>query len=457
MKKTWIHSLACSAVLTVPLSARLLFLSGETMEATFLSQQGESTQVQFPWHENPVLVPSRLIDRVSMEWKGKPGPAPHRFILSNGDTLRGTLLSLSDESAVIKTSWGSEIEVDRQQIQNVTFSNSGGVLYQGGTRVQDWKVTNQDSRFRHHSSGGTIAEGRLGLMMDGRTTIERKLPTSSEGLSLQVDMHFDTPYPNLTILMNDLLREGNEKIGVHIYFSSSTIYGRTVQNNRHSVDWRIRTSEVPSLLQGDSKILLTYAPKEMKMSLWLNDVLLHEWEYEGRKPAKGKNFTLQVSGRNPNGEIWIRNVSLMRGVFVPPEENPSKGTSQDQVLLGNQDTLSGNVKSIGEENVQILIPGREELLPLQKRVVSSVDFQNQDRVIPKRKNEDVRLILLDGSQLTVQLQDVTKRKFQVATGAMQDSLDIPAGQVKIVDYNPYTLSVSERGDAWMKDQLNKTK
>ncbi|GEM_PF-5593641 len=454
MKTVWILLGICSCgVIASASSSRLWFLNGDSLKADFIDQEGASTQLEFPWHPDPVSVPSRLIDRIDLGTSRKADAGPHRFFLTNGDSLRGTLLSLNQEEARVKTNWGPEVIVSRNQIEQISFSESGGGLFHGRGRLKDWNVT-KDATRHHVQSTGRVTEGPHGLLMQGRVTISKKLPLPEEGLTLEVGMKFEGRYPNLTILMDDLLVENGQRAGLHLYFSQSTIYGRTMMNNRNTMDWRIRISEVPDLLLGEPRIVVTVDPRTTQMALWINNVKLHQWSYKDTKVSSRKHFTLQLTSGNPNSDSWVTDVSLMRGVVPPSQEqsNPQR-MDADALLLGNQDTLKGSVEQVKNHAVYLRIPGRETPLPVQTKVVSRIDFQSLDRVIPKRLNEDIRVSFQDGSTMTVQILQADENGFLVKSGAVKDAFRVPLRHIQILDYNPYSPHTPPMGDRWMLEQL----
>jgi len=434
-------------------NSHVWFLNGDRMEADFVEQQNQETRVRFPWHSEAVSIESRLIDKIDLGPSGDAKSGSHRFVFSNGDIMRGTLLSLDSTHARFKTTWGTVAQLARNQIDSITFSDSGGILFQGRGRLKDWKV-NAESRSPFHShSNGKASEGPYGLLLHGRTTISKRLPIQKEGLTLDLGMKFEGPYPNLTIFLNDLLVSNGKKTGVHLYFSRSTIYCRTMQDNRNSVDWRLRVSEVPDLLLGESRVVLTIDPENMKMALWVNQIKFHEWSYNSAKLSSRKSFTLQITSGNPNSDSWITDVSLMRGVLPPSEPAANTAQTGDSILLGNQDSLSGNVEKIKEDSLQLTVPGREAPLALDTRVINRIDFDSRERVIPKRLNEDVQLSLLDGSLVTVQLLDADQDGFRVRADALKEELAIPFDQVHLIKFNPYTIYSPPIRDRWMMEQL----
>ena len=335
--------------------------------------------------------------------------------LTNGDLLRGQLISVADDVIELNTWVAGRMKLNRLMISDIRINERPECIYRGPTGLDGWTQsgekpawTYQNSEFRSASVGSIAKDvklpdecsiafdakwrGSFGLELDFFSNdLATDRPTSGYAMSFRqrfVSLRRCKNQQNLGNAPNALSLQENEKARIEVRASLKS--GKIcVLVDDHLVEaWTDPNVVRNELGRGIHFVSLNSSPVQ------ISHIEVTAWDGE-----VGQITDPDVAaGLIPPGMLGEQDSDEIQ--HPAPVEKLKPGRME----LRNGDNLAGEVVSIVDGNIMIKTPFRDVKLPIQVLRSISLKAANLERC--KRENGDVRGWLADGSSVVFRLDGV---------------------------------------------------
>lgn len=329
--------------------------------------------------------------------------------LTNGDNFRGKLLTLTHDTLTVDTSYAGTLAVPRRMISEINPTIAGGAAwYLGPNSADEWTPVNE-------TIGWSFDQGELVNMR--RALITRDIKT--DDLS-QIELELKwSDYNHLRVM---LYRDscGTQKQQPNNQFSMIDIGGNrvTIQCAADGVVAFTDSAQFNQNLLTDRQVavrILIDRPKKT-IHLIIDDMLVKTWQIEGKTmPAGG---CIGLASNSVGTRIGNIRIGPWNGNLPKPKRKTL--SEQDTVHFVNEDTMTGSIESIADNQVTIATANAPLTVPMNR--IASIRFSDTKREIPRRRPGDVRCTFVQGGKLTFQIQSVqdgriacTSENFSAAT------------------------------------------
>lgn len=338
--------------------------------------------------------------------------------LTNGDSVRGLLVGLSDKEIRLKTWYAGELVFRRVNVKSININQNSKILYRGPYGIDGWTVTgNEDSWKYENNEFISKSSGSIGREID-----------LTDEVKITYDFRWRGMMRSKVVLFAEDVTSTTHNKGYEIIFQGSMIRIRRLSDNNwlgsNMVSRRAQAAE-------KSKIDIRVSNKSKRILIFVDDELQGSWQDDGMGVMNGKgvvfvseynyetavsdilisewdgfideSLTEEMQFRDPR--FGIMQMNRGRQLATPPE---SKELPEGRMLLANGDTLEGEVIGIENEMIKIKTPFAEVVFPVHR--INNIALKSANLEIPKLYNGDVRAVLADGSKLVFRLDDVKDGK-----------------------------------------------
>ncbi len=335
--------------------------------------------------------------------------------LTNGDLIRGQLVSVSDEIVELDTWFAGRMKFNRLMIADIRIRERQNFLYRGPAGLDGWQQsgskpawTYQNSAFRSAGAGG----------------ISRHVNLPDECF-IAFDASWRGSLGLRLVFFSDDLASNQPKSGYEVNFQQRGVYFRSCRQQR----FLGQTQNALSLQENEkARIEIRASLKSGKVCLFVDGEIIEVWtdpDVARGEIGRGIHFIatnssapLQIS-RIEIGE-WDGELDQLPNPRVPggmpppgmlggqdmedepaaaaPEEKPGTGRME----LRNGDNIAGQVVSIDDGIITVKTPFRDVRLPIE--ALRSLALKPVDAERCKREKGDVRAWLPDGSSLVFRLE-----------------------------------------------------
>ena len=329
--------------------------------------------------------------------------------LTNGDLLRGQLISVADDAVELDTWVAGRLKLNRLMISDIRISERPELIYRGPTGLDGWTQSGdkpawiyQNSEFRSESAGSIARDvklpdecsiafdatwrGSFGLELDFFSNdLATDRPTSGYAMSFRqrfISLRSCKNQRSLGNAPNALALQENEK--AHIEVRASLKSGKicVLVDGRLIEVWTDPNVIRNGVGRGIHFVSLNSSPVQ------ISRIEVAAWDGEvGEIPDPEVVAGL---GEQDTDEI--------------PQSAPVEKLMAGRMELRNGDNLAGEVLGIADGIITVKTPFREVKLPIQVLRSISLKAANLERC--KRENGDVRGWLADGSSIVFRLEDV---------------------------------------------------
>jgi hypothetical protein len=332
--------------------------------------------------------------------------------LTNGDTIRGQLAGVSDDSVELDTWFAGRMKFRRVMIRGISIDERPSFIYQGPSGMDEWTRNEdppawiyRDSSFRSNAAGG----------------IGRNLDLPDE-CSIAFDAAWRGQFALKVSLFSDDVTKDDPSNGYMMTFQQRSIF---VQNSGNQMSLG-RSSNAFALQENEkARIEIRTSLKTGKICVFVDGKIIEVWtdpNFAETKRERGIHFAAlntsplrisRIAVGSWDGVIDQIPDPAARGAFrqfglqemldesVPaPDEKLEIG----RMLLRNGDSIAGEVLSIEKDLITIKTPLKEVRLPVE--MLKSVALKPVDLEVSKRENGDVRGWFPDGSSFVFRLEGV---------------------------------------------------
>ena len=330
--------------------------------------------------------------------------------LTNGDTIRGQLASVTDDAIALDTWFAGRMSFKRPMVSGVKIEQRTGYLYSGPSGLDGWHQsakppawTYRRSAFRASAEGG-IARNDL---LPEECSVSFDAAWKGDSIRLRV------------ILFSDDTATDNPTSGYDFSFMRGGIHVRNCKTQGF-----LGSAQSQALMEADKvHIEIRASTKSNRVALFINGRITEVWNDPdaGQAPiGRGLHF---ISGSTLPLRISDIRVAPWDGVieqmpeprpgfnrrFGFPElnedeepEDENKAAPEARMELANGDTLAGEVNTIENGIITVKTPLGDIRLPVSR--LRSVLLKPAEPESSKRYNGDIRAWFPDGGSIVFRLE-----------------------------------------------------
>jgi hypothetical protein len=330
--------------------------------------------------------------------------------LTNGDSIRGQLASVTDDAIALDTWFAGRISFRRPMVSGVKIDHSAGYLYSGPSGLDGWQQsakipawTYQRSAFRATAEGG-IARNDL---LPDECSVSFDAAWKGDSIRLRVILFSDDP------------TKDNPSSGYDFSFMRGGIHARNCKTQGF-----LGSAQSQALMENDKvRIEIRASKKSNRIAVFINGRITEVWNDPdaGQAPVgRGLHF---ISGSAQPLRISDIRVAAWDGVIeqmpeprpgfnrrfglaeIDEDEEPEpeeKPAAEARMELANGDSLAGEVTSIENGIITVKTPLDDIRLPVSR--LRSVLLKPAEMESSKRYNGDIRAWFPGGGSIVFRLE-----------------------------------------------------
>jgi hypothetical protein len=382
---------------------RLRFAGRDMISGKFVSLQPDKFLLwSHPDSEKPIEFKYANLREISLSGKHPNPPAGTATIrLTNGDIIKGSIVSLDAQALTLKTWYAGEMKIVRKMLREIIPATVSTAVYEGPNEIKEWTIENQRDAKKAEVVNRT-------LIIPGNTSAGRdmKLPDLAK---IEFDMSF-APNSNVNIfLYSDQLarHQGNSYI---MSISSNYIYIQRYSRNEGSNN--IGQGESRRLMEKAQTHFVILADKKQKsFTIIVNGAMMPPMiDANGEFCGKGTMMTFYNSSAFAPLKIKNLLVSKWDG-RLPSTMAVNEDSKTDNILFSNDDKVTGRLKSINDGQITFDTEFASLTIPLER--AKSIGISTEGAEISKRYANDIRLFFNNDEYLTTALIEISEGKATV--------------------------------------------
>ncbi len=385
------------------------FANNDLLAGSLESVTSEMLVWKSPLLDRPASFFLREVLDVSLPASQPEHAADHEAILTltNGDTIRGQLASVTDETVSLDTWFAGRLDFNRLMVSGVKIEEGAGFLFRGPTGLDGWQQSGDKpawtfnrAAFRSSATGG-IARADL---LPEECSVSFDVAWRGDSVRLRVVLFADDPTTD------------NPLAGYEVSFQRGSVHLRNCKTQSF-----IGSTQAQALMENDKvHIELRASSKSNRVALFINERMIEVWNDpdggrgkfgSGLQFISGNNLPLRISNIGVaawNGVLegtpdpqpglnFRRGIPGMQGEPAPKEKPKTEGRME----LANGDSLTGEVLSIQDGVIAMKTPLGDIKLPVSRLRTVALKPVEAERC--KRREGDVRAWFPDGSSLVFRL------------------------------------------------------
>ena len=367
-----------------------------------------------PLLEEPASFQLEKVLELSLPASAPDKPADHEAVvtLTNGDSIRGQLASVDDETVALDTWFAGRLKFRRVMVTGVKIEEKTDFLYRGPTGIDGWIQSKESPAWIYEraafrsSAAGSIARENL---LSDECVISFDAAWKGDSIRMRV------------ILFSDDAATDNPSAGYELSFQRGSVHLRNAKTQSF-----LGSAQSQALMENDRvRVEIRASLKSNRIALTINNRIVEVWnDPDARKAQLGKALHF-ISGSPLPLRISNIRVAPWDGVIDKmPEPQPGFGmmrfgmpgmrekpapppvtekNKEERMELANGDTLTGEVTSIQDGSIAIKTPLGDISLPVSRLRTLALEPVEAERSI--RRNGDVRAWFPDGSSIVFRLDD----------------------------------------------------
>ena len=441
-----------SAIATGESVAR--FSNNDRLAGTLESLSSEFLLLKSEAFEKPIPFYIKNVIDLSLSGEKPNTAADHDAILTltNGDTVRGQLASVTDEIVCLDTWFAGRMNFKRMMVSSVKIERLSSLLYQGPTGLDGWTQSGDTpawtygySAFRSNNAG-SIARNEL---LADECSITFETAWKGDSIALKVILFSDDP------------PSANPGTGYEITFQRGSISLRNSKNQSY-----LGSTHSQALMENDKvKVEIRASRKSGKFCLFINGRLIEVWsdpDVAKEKLGTCLHFVAQNAMPIRISQITVapwdgtidqvpepRRGIIRRFNFQPDEEDPEPELEptkpeipqQTRMDLANGDSLDGEVISIEDGLIAIKSSLGDIKLPVNRLSTLALKQVGYDRSI--RRNGDIRAWFPDGSSMVFRL-DSTADGSIIGSSQNFGSATFKMNAFNRIEFNIYDVALEDK-------------
>jgi len=365
--------------------------------------------------------------------------------LTNGDSLSGEIVALSQQTLQFRTWYAGELALKRPMLASLEPGlGTLTVLYAGPNSITEWQQrVNRTGQGWTFKKGALVASGGSGGTVIGRDV---KLPDTA---SIECDIGW-MGYANVLLLFYAENFENYYNSDCYaLQISSGTVYLQRCQRNSgmNNVDQPINVDSLQR--KNKAHIALKVNKQKKTISLFLDGSFVKQWTDRADFAGRGTGLGFVTQGQ----PIRISNivVSEWDGKLDLDAGAPGAAAEEDIVRLINGDKLTGRLDTIANGQLQFATSYARLEVPLTR--VAEVLLATRNAEMPRRQANDLRAFFGDGGRLTLALEKLGADTLSGASESFGKAV-FQRGAFQRLQFNIYDeRKESEEDDDWADTPL----
>lgn len=376
--------------------------------------------------------------------------------LTNGDTIRGQLASVTDETVSLDTWFAGRMNFNRLMVSDVRIEQRAAFLYRGPTGMDGWQQAVDPPVWNYHraafrsSGSGSIA--RAGVLPD-ECSVSFDTAWRGDSIRMRVIVFSDDPSTD------------NPSSGYELSFQRGSIHLRNCKTQSF-----LGSTQSRVLMENDkARIEIRASAKNNRVALFIDDRIVEVWndpdaaqDNPGRTLhfISGSSLPLRISNigvtqwdgvldQMPEPRVGMNRRFNIPGMAMTEEASPKdeETPGEARMELANGDTLAGEVSTIDDGIITVNSPLGEIKLPVSR--LRTVALKPVEAERSKRRNGDLRAWFHDGSSIVFSLEASDE---ETLTGSSQnfDTAVFRTAAFSRIEFNIYSPEYEDlrRADEW---------
>ncbi|MGD9420596.1 MAG: hypothetical protein Q7R22_016785 [Verrucomicrobiota bacterium JB025] len=424
------------------------FRNGDRLRGDMASLSPEVLEWESPLLEGVASFGLEKLLDISMPAESKQPEADHvaTISLTNGDQIRGELISVTEDEVVVKTWYAGMMRLNRLMVDGVSVEGISHLVYRGPVSMDGWVESNSDgawtygrSAFRSHDKGSLALDGVL-----------------PDEVSVSFDVAWKGDVLGLKVLLfsRDAVKE-NPASGSELSFQRGNASLRNGGTQKF-----IGNARVQAVLENDRvRMEIKASSKTGTVCLYVDDELVQVWQDPDiARGGVGRALHFVSPSANPlrisrievapwDGEIsempvpnfggrkvWWQGMDELMG--DPDEDELEDG----RMRLANGDTVKGDVTSISDGQITIATAMGEISVPVSRFRDIALPSVDLERCI--RRKGDVRAWFNDDTSVVFRLDAVSDGSIEGSSQNFGKAVfDLAA--FKRLEFNIYDWSLKD--------------
>jgi hypothetical protein len=405
--------LAMAAAAAAAPESTVRFANNDVLTGTPKSLAPDLLVWKSPLLEEPASFHLGKVLELSLPASQPDKPADHEAVvtLTNGDSIRGQLASVDDETVALDTWFAGRLNFKRVMVTDVKIEEKTDFLYRGPTGIAGWIQSKESpawtydrAAFRSSATGGIARED----LLSDECVISFDVAWKADSIRMRV------------ILFSDDAATDNPSAGYELSFQRGSVHLRNAKTQSF-----LGSAQSQALMENDRvRVEIRASAKSNRIALTINDRIVEVWnDPDARKVQLGKALHFIAGSPLPHRISNIR-VAPWDGVIDQmPEPQPGFGmrfgmpgmrekptpppvtekADKTRMELANGDSLTGEVTSIKDGTIAIKTPLGDVSLPVSRLRTLALKPVEAERTI--RREGDVRAWFPDGSSIVFRLDE----------------------------------------------------
>ena len=376
-------------------------LNGDLFRGKFIGFDAEKgMRWKHPHIDSELLIAPKSVAKLAFETTSPPTNARQhacKIKLVNGDSLSGELLRMENGKLVLDTWYAGELTINQSAVTSlVPGYTKDKVFFDGPTDNKNWTQTNGTWKLQNRSFSTASSGAMLGRHIDNtpkRAAIDFEIDWAS---SLNLYVNFRT----------DRLNSYSACNGYCLRLTQTYVYlYRYTFNNGAGRGQRLGTSSVRINLNGanrNARVSIRVDERNRLIALYINGKFISKWVDTGGFAGNGNGLLFSSRTTNRIQLSQIR-VSEWNGNLSGQNRTVSGNVKDDFVLFTNDDSISGNLKTIKDGRMKIKTSFGELPIPLEK--VHVIYLAKENAKAPLTSTQATHLSLHGKNTMTVQINE----------------------------------------------------
>jgi hypothetical protein len=338
--------------------------------------------------------------------------ADHEAVLTltNGDSVRGQLASVTDETVAIDTWFAGRMNFNRLMVSGLKIEGKSNLFYRGPSGLEGWTQSGEKPVWTFGRAAFT-SQGVGGIARDDllpeECSVSFDMAKRSDSFSLKV------------VVFSTDATSDSPASGYELSLQRGSVSLRAGRNQGY-----LGSIHSQVLAENDKvRIEIRASRKSGKVCLFVNGRVTEVWSdpevAKGRFGkalhfVSGNTLPMRISGievgpwdgvtPNPEPRVGMIRQFGLQGLTDEIKPQPKEEPAEGRMELANGDSLAGEVTSIQDGLIAVKTGLGEIKIPVAR--LRSVALKKVDLEKAKLRNGDIRAWFPDGSSLVFRLDEV---------------------------------------------------
>jgi hypothetical protein len=338
--------------------------------------------------------------------------ADHEAVLTltNGDSVRGQLASVTDETVALDTWFAGRMNFNRLMVSGLKIEGKSNLFYRGPSGLEGWTQSGEKpvwtfgrAAFTSRGVGGIARDD----LLPDECSVSFDMAKRSDSFSLKV------------VVFSTDATSDSPASGYELSLQRGSVSLRAGRNQGY-----LGSIHSQTLAENDKvRIEIRASRKSGKVCLFVNGRVTEVWSdpevAKGRFGkalhfVSGNTLPLRISGievgpwdgvtPNPEPRVGMIRQFGLQGLTDEIKPQPKEEPAEGRMELANGDSLAGEVTSIQDGLIAVKTGLGEIKIPVAR--LRSVALKKVDLEKAKLRNGDIRAWFADGSSLVFRLDEV---------------------------------------------------